>query len=82
MCPMSASETRKITIKLVGSPPGYRDYTAVHDVADKLSVLTTAAKDANYAHAPRMTLLFRGQKITPQELDITFEALIQKVGIR
>jgi hypothetical protein len=85
---MSSAETRRKTIKLVVSPQyrstGYQDYTAIHDISDKVSVLKDAALANNRNDGTpnaEMTLLFRGRKITPEEESFSFEALMEKVRV-
>ena len=79
---MAVAETRKKTIKLVFSPHdialGYRDYTSVHELSDTPIILKKSASPNSRAEG--MTLLFRGRKITSEEENMTFEALIEKVS--
>ena len=79
-----STEIQKKTIKLVVSPQfhslGYCDYTATHNVSDPLSILKSAGSSSSTPRVGDMTLLFRGRKITPEEENISFESLMQKVS--
>ena len=78
----STSGPQKKTVKLVVSsdyhPFGYKDYTAMHDLSDTVSILKTAG--SSNPRQGEMTFLFRGRKLTKEEENITFEELMRKVS--
>lgn len=69
------------TVKLVVSPQyfpyGYHDYTGTHYLSETPALLKTVR--ATSPRAGDMTLFFRGRRITPEEENMTFEALMKTV---
>jgi len=79
---MSATERPlKKTVKLIVPPHyhvlGYQDYTAQVDLSDTPILLKAAG--TRHGDIQGMTLLFRGRKISPEEENMSFWELIQRV---
>lgn len=69
------------TIKLVVPPHyhslGYQDYVAELNLSD--TPLTLKSAGSRNGDVEGMTLLFRGRRITPDEENLSFEQLMEKV---
>jgi hypothetical protein len=81
MSSSSPEAVQKKTIKLVVSNQrhefGLSDYSALHSITDSVSILKAVY---NASLGPNnLILLFRGRKISTQDQNLTFEALMQKV---
>jgi len=85
---MSSPDPAWKTIKLIVSPQykaiGVQTYTAVHAITDPVSVLKSVPFISASPSVRRddLMLLFRGRKISHEDEEGTFEALMQKVQSR
>jgi hypothetical protein len=81
MSSSSSSAVQKKTIKLVVSNQrhelGVSDYSALHSITDTVSSLKSVYHTSLGPND--LILLFRGRKISTQDENLTFEALMQKV---
>ena len=80
---MSSPEPASKTIKLVLSSQynGVQNYTAVRPITDPVSILKSVPLSSTgpYVRRDDLTLLFRGQKVSREDEEGTFEALMRKV---
>jgi hypothetical protein len=58
---------------------GYQDYAGHHVLSDTPAFLKSP--DSETGRLGGITLLFRGQRISPEEENMTFEELMKKVDI-
>jgi hypothetical protein len=81
MSSSSSEAIQKKTIKLVVSNQrhefGLSDYSALHSITDTVSILKSVYDTSLGPND--LILLFRGRKISNQDENLTFEALMQKV---